>query len=160
MKIINIHKRTFNQPKEILGELLGSLSTKEDKIWPYEKWYSMKFENGLKIGSKGGHGSIRYTIEKYTPNEFIQFIFTKPKGFIGVHSFEINELSDDKTELKHTIKMDVKFADLFNWIFVIKPLHNALLQDALDKVENHFNSKNNVVTEWSFWVKSLRNLLK
>jgi len=159
MKILNIHKREFNQSKEKLGKLLHSLSNKDDEIWPYENWPSMKFKDGLKKGSKGGHGQIRYTIEKYIQNEFIQFKFTSPKGFNGVHNFKINELENEKTELKHTIEMSIVGTDILNWIFIIKPLHNALLRDALDKVENQFKS-NNSKTEWSFWVKTLRKLLK
>jgi hypothetical protein len=159
MKVLNIHKRTFNQPKEKLGELLEALSTKNDKIWPYEKWPAMRFKKGLKEGSKGGHGPIRYTIEKFVPNEHIQFKFYKPNGFNGVHRFEISELGNNKTELKHTIKMDVVGFGIFNWIIAIKPLHNALLDDALNKVENHFLS-NSPKTEWNIWVKILRKLLK
>jgi len=159
MKILNIHKRTFNQSKEKIGELLNSLSSKEDKIWPFENWPSMRFRDGLKVGAEGGHGPIRYIIEKYIPYEFIQFKFTKPKGFNGIHRFEINELEDGKTELKHIIKMNISGIGILNWIFAIKPLHNALLCDALDKVENHFEP-NKLKTEWTVWVKLLRELLK
>ncbi|MEP1488870.1 MAG: hypothetical protein ABJK28_10620 [Algibacter sp.] len=49
----------------------------------------MKFKNGIKIGAQGGHGLIRYTVEKYNPNEIIQFRFSKPNGFHGIHKFEI-----------------------------------------------------------------------
>ena len=41
MKVINIHKRIINQPNDQISCLLDTLSTKEDKIWPYEKWPAM-----------------------------------------------------------------------------------------------------------------------
>jgi len=48
-------------------ELLNTLSTDNDKIWPKEKWPAMKFKGGINIGAKGGHGPIRYSVEKYNP---------------------------------------------------------------------------------------------
>jgi len=159
MKVLNIHKRIINQPKEKVSELLGTLSTKNDKIWPYEKWPAMKFQKGLVEGANGGHGPIRYSLEKYEPRKFIQFAFSKPMGFNGIHKFEILELENGKTELKHTIDMDVVGKGLLVWIIAIRPLHNALLEDALDKVENQY-LKEKRKTEWTIWVKILRKILK
>ena len=159
MKVINIHKRIIDHPKGKVSELLGTLSTKNDKIWPYEKWPAIKFSEGLVEGSKGGHGPIRYSIEKYMPNEFILFRFIKPTGFNGIHKFEIIELENGKTELKHTIDMDAVGKGLFTWNLAIRTLHNALLEDALDKVENQFLTEKRK-TEWTIWVKILRKILK
>ncbi|VAW13661.1 hypothetical protein MNBD_BACTEROID03-124 [hydrothermal vent metagenome] len=110
-------------------------------------------------GSKGGHGPIRYSIEKYIPNEFILFRFIKPTGFNGIHKFEIIELKNGKTELKHTIDMDAVGKGLFTCNLAIRTLHNALLEDALDKVENQFLTEKRK-TEWTIWVKILRKILK
>ena len=159
MKVLNIHKRVINHPKEKVSELLETLSTKNDKIWPYEKWPVIKFRKGLVEGTNGGHGPIRYSIEKYIPKEFIQFKFSKPVGFNGIHKFEILELENGNTELKHTIDMDVVGKGLLTWIIAIRPLHNALLEDALDKVENQYISEKRK-TEWTIWVKFLRKILK
>jgi hypothetical protein len=159
MNIINIHKRILNQPKEKVSKLLATLSTDNDKIWPFEKWPAMKFKAGLKVGAKGGHGPIRYSIEKYIPNELIQFKFSKPTGFNGIHKFEVLSLDKGKTELRHTIEMDAEGKGLSTWIIAIRSLHNALLEDALDKVENQFSSIKRK-TEWSIWVKILRKILK
>lgn len=159
MKVINIHKRIINHPKEKVSELLGTLSTKNDKIWPNEKWPAMIFSKGLVEGAKGGHGPIRYSIEKYKPKEFIQFKFSKPIGFNGIHKFEILELENGKTELRHTIAIDAIGKGLLTWLIAIRPLHNALLEDALDKVENRYLTGKRK-TEWTIWVKILRKILK
>jgi hypothetical protein len=159
MKILNIHKRLIDRPKEEVSELLETLSTKDDRIWPYEKWPAMKFKKGLVEGAKGGHGPIRYSIEKYERKRFIWFKFSKPVGFKGIHKFEISELESGKTELKHTIDMEVAGKGLMTWILVIRPLHNALLEDALDKVENRYLIEKQK-TNWSIWVRILRKILK
>jgi hypothetical protein len=139
MKVLNIHRRTLNYPKSKVTELLKTLSTENDKIWPNENWPEMKFKNGIQVGAKGGHGPIRYTVEKYNPQEIIQFRFSKPTGFIGVHKFEINELGNEKTEIIHTIDMNTKGKGILIWAFVIRPLHNALIEDGFDKLENNFS---------------------
>jgi len=157
MKVLNIHKRVINQPKEKVSELLETLSAKNDKIWPYEKWPAMKFRKGLVESADGGHWPIRYLIEKYELKEFIQFKFSKPIGFNGIHKFEILELENGKTELKHTIDMDAVGKGLLIWVIAIRPLHNALLEDALDKVENQYLTEKRK-TKWTIWVKILRKI--
>ena len=158
MKVLNIHKRTLNQPIDKLAELLKTLSTENDRIWPKEKWPEMKFKEGIKIGAKGGHGPIRYSVEKYNPNELIQFRFSKPNGFNGIHKFEINELSDQKTEIKHTIDMNTEGKGTLIWFFAICSLHNALIEDGFDKLENIFFD-NRKSTKWNIWVKFLRKYM-
>ena len=155
MRVLNIHKRTLNQPKSKVTELLKTLSTENDRIWPKEKWPEMKFKNGIQVGAKGGHGPIRYSVEKYNPDEIIQFRFSKPDGFNGIHKFEVIELDKEKTEIKHTIEMNTTGKGTLIWTFAIRSLHNALIEDGFDKLENNF-SENRKSTEWNLWVKFLR----
>ena len=97
MKVLNIHKRVINQSKNKIEKILNTLSSENDLIWPKEKWPAMKFKGGIKAGAKGGHGPISYFVEKYKPNEIIQFRFLKPNN--GIHMFEIKELNNKKTEI-------------------------------------------------------------
>lgn len=158
MRVLNIHKRTLHQSISKVTELLKSLATENDKIWPKEKWPAMKFEDGIKVGAKGGHGSIRYLVEKCIPSEIIQFRFLKPNGFKGIHKFEIIELSPQKTEIKHTVDMSTEGKGTLIWFFAIRSLHNALIEDGFDKIENNF-SEIQKSREWSVWVKFLRKQL-
>ena len=75
MKVINIHQREIQQPKKIIGQLISTLSSKEDNVWPTEKWPAMRFKDGLEEGSKGGHGPIRYVVKEYVIGEKIDFFF-------------------------------------------------------------------------------------
>lgn len=159
MKILNIHQREIQQPKEVVAKLIETLSTKNDAIWPTENWPAMRLKNGLEKDSKGGHGPIRYFVKEYITGEFIKFTFLKPTGFNGTHTFDISEIDKSTTLVKHTIKMDASGKGLFIWIFAIRSLHDALLEDAFDKMENHFTEEKKK-TNWSFWVKFLRKILK
>ena len=155
LKVLNIHKRTIHQPKNRIAELLKTLSTENDSIWPKEILPIMNFEGGIKVGAKGGHGPIRYIVEKYDPNHIIQFRFSKPNGFNGIHKFELKELAREKTEIKHTIDMNTSGKGTFIWVLAIRALHNALIEDGFDKLENTF-SEHQKSSKWNFWVRFVR----
>ena len=159
MRVINIHKRKISQTKQKVSEIFITLATKDEKIWPYENWPAIKFKNGLKVGEKGGHGIVRYTIVSFTEGEQIKFRFTKPDGFFGTHEFQIKSISDNETEIKHEIRLNTSFKASLLWVFVIRWLHDALIEDAFDKVENQFSTKKKI-TAYSFWVKFLRQKYK
>ncbi len=156
MNVINIHKRKINQSKAEIYKLLDTLSTKDDKIWPYEKWPAIRFENGLKVGSAGGHGPIRYTVGSIDYRDGIVFNFTNT-GFNGTHTLKVRELSGSEAEISHTIKMKTSGFAIFYWLFLVKWFHDALIEDAFDKLENHFLSEKKE-TEHNLWVKFLRML--
>jgi hypothetical protein len=159
MKVTNIHKRDIKQPKAKIEALFKTLSCENDMMLATHKWPPMILEKGLQVGSKGGHGSIKYFVKAYQSDAFIQFEFTKPQGFKGFHKFEITEIDPNLTELKHTIVMNTEGMATLKWALAIRWLHNAYIEDALDKVENHFTNENKI-TEWSLWVRFLRKILK
>ncbi|GJM32215.1 MAG: hypothetical protein DHS20C18_12160 [Saprospiraceae bacterium] len=159
MKVTNIHTRTIPSPKEKVAELFGTLASKNDQIWPIDKWPRMKFKEGLKVGATGGHGPIRYSVEQYIPGAFIRFKFSQPKGFDGFHQFEIKDLDKHTTVIKHTIDMQTSGKGSLAWVLVIRWLHDALIEDAFDKIENHFTTEKKE-TQWNIWVKLLRYLAK
>ncbi len=159
MQVINIHKRKINQSKEEVSLLFKTLATHSDLVWPYENWPAIRFKDGLQAGSKGGHGHIRYTIIEFTEGEFIKFQFSKPEGFNGTHELKIEEISKNETEISHEIRVNTSLKASFLWVFMTRWLHDALIEDAFDKVENYFTSDKKM-TEYNFWVKYLREAYK
>jgi hypothetical protein len=159
MKISNIHKRIINQAQSELNPIIKTLATKEDKVWPTKDWPRMKLDQGLQAGSKGGHGPISYVVQKYIPNELIQFRFTAPKNFVGIHQFEIESLNSNQTQITHTIDMDAKGTGILTWTIGVRWLHDALIEDAFDQIENQFSTEKKQ-SQWNLWVKTLRFFLK
>ncbi|WP_179020156.1 hypothetical protein [Winogradskyella forsetii] len=159
MQVRNIHRRRINQPKAKVSELFRTLATSDDLIWPYENWPAIKFSEGLNVGSKGGHGSIRYTIIEFNEDQYIKFQFSKPQGFMGTHEFKIEALNENLTEIRHEINMQTSFKTSLLWIFVIRWLHDALIEDTFDKVENYFTEAKKKST-YNLWVKLLREIYK
>lgn len=62
-------------------------------------------------------------------------------------------------ELTHTIDMNTTGIGTLTWTIGIRWLHDALMEDLLDKIENQFSNKSKR-TEWNNWVKFLRKVLK
>jgi hypothetical protein len=155
VSVKNIHERVFNASIDKVGELIDNLASKDDKLWPRDRWPAMKFDRALEVGAKGGHGPIRYEVETYIPGHSVQFRFIKPNGFIGYHRFEIEQQEKNEVILRHTIDMKTVGTDKISWLFFIRPLHDALLEDALDNAEIYIGNqpKNR---KWSLWVKFVR----
>lgn len=158
MKIINIHTREIQQPKFEIVKLFNTLATDNDLMLATDKWSPMKLDNGLQVGSKGGHGPIKYFVKEYQPEKSITFQFDMA-GFNGFHRFDINELEPNKTELSHCIDMTTTGSATLKWTLAIRWLHDAYIEDAFDKVENHF-TKDKKSSEWSWRVKILRKILR
>ena len=159
MKIQNIHQRELQIPLEKAGKLLDSLGSNQDKLWPRHAWPPMILNAPLGLGSSGGHGPIRYAVENYQPGISVTFRFTRPEGFLGVHSFTLTSETANSCELKHTISMTIRGAAIFKWWLIIRPLHDALLEDCLDNAQAAAGSQP-ARKSWSLWVKILRWILK
>jgi len=160
MKVINIHQRVIEQPISKVSELFKTLATSDDEIWPYHSWPAMRFRDGLHLGSQGGHGRVRYTIIAFEAGNHIKFQFTKPEGFNGTHELKINAISNDSIQIIHEIRMHTtSLKATFYWVFVIRWLHDALIEDAFDKVENYFSIKKRT-TRYNLWVRFLREAYK
>ena len=158
MNVINKHVRVINQPHSKIGILLDTLATENDKMLATDKWPRMKLDKGLQTGSAGGHGPIRYFVKDYFPGKSIIFQFDLP-GFDGFHRFDINALDSEKAEIVHLIKMKTTGTASVKWLLAIRWLHDAYIEDAFDKIENHF-SQTKKISPWSLWVKFLRWMMK
>ena len=158
MRVLNEHLRLLPASPESVGELMNTLASRGDLLWPHERWPRMKFDGPLAVGAAGGHGPIRYTIQDYDPGRRIVFRFTAPVGFHGTHSFAVSP-REGGCELRHVLEMRVSGRALLIWPLVIRHLHDALLEDALDKAESVLNEGDWVKRRWPFWVRVLRRLL-
>ncbi|WP_299228779.1 hypothetical protein [uncultured Psychroserpens sp.] len=160
MRVINIHKRTIHQSEVKVSGLFKTLATSEDDIWPKDKWPAIRFKNGLRVGNSGGHGRIRYTVIEFVPGKHIKFEFNKPDNFTGTHELKIYSLDVQCTEIVHKIEMDTtSIKATLLWCLIIRWLHDALIEDAFDNVENYFFSHKKDL-KYSLWVILLRQIYK
>ena len=155
MRVINIHSRTYPVIASELGSLLDSLSSRHDLLWPRKLWPAMKFDKPLSVPATGGHGPIRYYVDEYIPGKRVLFKFTGPTGFDGYHGFDVFQLEIDETELRQTLQMNTHGIAQLSWPLIFRPLHDALIEDALSLAELRLNLTPNV-SKWSWWVRTLR----
>ncbi len=134
---------------------MSTLSSDQDLVWPNRYWPRMKLDKGLVLGARGGHGPIGYFVQALEEGKRVRFEFTRPRGFYGYHEFEVNAIDEHTTVVRHNLIMDAKGLAVLSWTLIYRPLHDALVEDALDKIDHHF-SQEKKKTEWSVWVKILR----
>ncbi len=119
----------------------------------------MRFDRPLQVGACGGHGPIRYTVEVYEPGWYIAFCFHAPPGFNGYHAFLVEPLDAEHTRLRHVLVMQPFGPARLTWPLIFRPLHNALIEDALDRAALAFGAPP-AAPPWSDWVRLLRGVFQ
>jgi hypothetical protein len=161
MKIDNRHERRLQAKADDLGGILDTLSGKDDRLWPRQAWPPMLFDTELKAGAKGGHGVVRYAVEEYVPGRRAIFRFDGTgltADLDGRHYFEVVP-RQKYVILRHVIDAECGFRAWLKWKIIIEPLHDALLEDALDLAERSLHGAVANPARWSPRVKLLRKIL-
>jgi len=159
MRIRNVHERAFPAPTQAAGRLLDGLSSHPDPLWPGGPWPPVKFDRPLGVGAAGGHGPIRYYVEEYEPGCRVSFRFTGPAGLTGTHEWRAAP-APGGCLLRHTIEGRKAGKMLLAWPLVFRPLHDALLEDALDKAELALTGTVDRPRAWSWRVRLLRRAVR
>jgi hypothetical protein len=155
MKVVNVHQRLLYASPRQAGALIDSLASPGDEVWPHDHWPRLKLDRPLGVGANGGHGPIGYFVEAYVPGESIRFRFTRPSGFNGWHGCEIVDATARHCILEHRIEMELEGSARLVWPLVVRPLHDALLEDLLARAQKLLGNEPRVVP-WSAWVRFLR----
>jgi hypothetical protein len=134
----NVHERVIPAGVAAVGRMIDTLGSTGDVVWPHERWPPMKLDRPLQVGATGGHGPIRYRVESYEPGRKVRFRFLSPEGFVGTHGIDVEDAGEGASKLRHVIEMRTVGIAVLNWSLIIRPLHDALLEDAMDKVEGAF----------------------
>lgn len=153
MNVINQHERRLVTSPEDAWRLIANLGGKHELLWP-QHWPAMRFDRPLGLGAVGGHGFVGYYVEQYSPPELIRFRFTAPKGVEGYHEFRVvREISS--VRFRHTMRMRTHGWFTWLWLLAIRPIHDALLQDLMDRAST-YSSGHEFHSRWSPWVRFLR----
>lgn len=158
MDVLNVHQRALPAAPDAAGALLDSLASAQDRFWPKACWPALRLDRPLAPGAVGGHGPIRYVVESYWPGQRVTFRFLGPRGFVGHHWLEVLPQAAGGAVLRHTLRMHTRGLARFTWPVAIRPLHDALLEDALARAEAAMGLAPQV-RPWSWWVRLLRWVL-
>ena len=125
----NVHERHIPAPAAEVGRLLDGLASDDDALWPGDRWPRMRFDRGLEVGARGGHGPVRYEVAEHVPGERVVFRFTK--DFDGTHRFEAWS-SSSGTLLRHVLEGRNRGWMILGWPLAFRHLHDACVEDVLD----------------------------
>lgn len=152
----NVHERVIPASAHSVGTLIDSLAGSDDLLWPRGEWPAMRFDRQLQVGASGGHGPVGYIVEDYKPGRLVRFRFNRPAGFLGHHQFFVRPISADSCLLRHELTMRTRGVALLAWPVFFRPLHDALLEECLDRAESAFDSSADPAKR-SLWVRFLRS---
>ncbi len=160
LHVRNVQQRIINAPTEMVGAVLDSASGPADRLWP-AGWPPLRLDDGLTIGSHGGHGPIRYSVSEYEPGRRIRFVPDADIGLKGYHEFTVTPEGSDRSLVRHVIDARLRGRMILAWPIAIRWVHEAVLHDLLDTVER--NSTGRLAGEparWSAWVRLLRRAFR
>jgi hypothetical protein len=160
--VFNAHERVLPASTETVGALLDRLGGPGDTLWPSDRWPAMRLDRELAVGARGGHGPMRYHVVAYEPGRFVRFRFSGPPGFLGHHEFLVEHATAggrQGTLLRHVLTLNPVDNARLSWALVWRPLHDALLEDLLDRAESLVTGRPVPARPWSWWVRTLRRWL-
>jgi hypothetical protein len=121
----------------------------------------MLLDENLKLGAKGGHGPVRYHVDEYVPGRRAVFRFDGTgltAGLDGRHYFEIIPRNNHNV-LRHVVDAECDLRAWLKWKIMIEPLHDALLEDALDLAEQTLEGGVSRPARWNLWVRFVRRIM-
>lgn len=154
-----MHERVLEASEQEVGGLIDGLAGPDDRLWP-RGWPPMRLDRPLAAGARGGHGPIRYTVSEHIPGRRVVFAFTAPRGLDGEHRFEALWAGLGLTCLRHTVTGSATGLMRLGWPLILRPLHDALLDDCLDGAERALCGQQLRSPMWSARVRLLRALLR
>ena len=157
MHVHNLHVRRLPAGETEVGALIDSLAGENDRLWPAD-WPPMRFDRPLGVGAAGGHGPVRYHVVGHQPGRWVRFRFTGPRGFDGFHEFTVHP-GGEATDLHNLLSMRTRGRAVLSWPLLWRPLHDAALEDCLDRAERQLTGTVRRPARWSRWVRALRALI-
>jgi hypothetical protein len=155
MRIVNIHSRDLPASAQDIGQLIATAASANDRVWPHENWPRMFLDRPLQAGAVGGHGPIRYRVSHCEPSQCVRFEFTR--GSQGWHEITLQATGAQTCRITHTIQTTPTWQFRLAWLFMIRHLHDALIEDLFDKLEGQFQSVKQP-NRWNAYVKGIRLL--
>lgn len=159
MAIDNVHERELPVGGPSAEALIDGLASRDDWLWPHDRWPPMHLDDGLNVGSQGGHGPIHYRVLEHQPGRLIRFAFTAPVGLVGEHGFELDD-GKERVVMRHMLRGRAIGRVRWQWPLLFEPLHNALIEDSLDRASAAVSDSAYRPRRWTTRTRALRWVLK
>ena len=155
--IRNVHERVVAMSPTQAWELVERVAEPDGVLWPVDNWPPMRMDRPFAVGATGGHGPIRYSIAAIEPGERVVFRFDPSLGIDGTHTFFVLAGTRPGTcVLRHEIVGKAGPLMAVQWALVIRWLHDALLEELLDRASAAAGQPPAHPARWTPWVRFLR----
>lgn len=124
--------------------------------WPAPEWPAMVLDRPVSVGAHGGHGPIRYHVTGYDPGRRVEFAFDPGTGLVGTHVLSVEPAGPAAAHVRHVLEGDLRGSAVLRWTLVTRWLHDAVLEDLLDRAEAAVGTGPTRPARWSPWVRLLR----
>lgn len=158
MVVRNVHERLVPVPVEVLGPFLDRIGGPDDELWPSPEWEPMVLDRPVSVGADGGHGLIRYRVTAHEPGRRVEFAFRPGLGVQGTHVLSLEPAGPSGTLVRHVAEGRLGGWMRVLWPVVVRWLHDAVLEDLLDRAEMAAGTGPARRARWSPWVRLLRRL--
>jgi hypothetical protein len=152
----NVHERLVAAPVEEIGPLLDRAGGPDDVIWPSPAWPPMVLDRPVAVGAAGGHGPIHYRVTAHEPGRSVEFAFDPDTGLRGTHRLTAEPAGPSATLVRHVLEGRLTGPARLSWPLGIRWLHDAVLEDLLDRVERAAGTGPERPARWSPWVRLLQ----
>jgi hypothetical protein len=127
---VNVHERVLPASADEVGALID----RPERMWP-ERWPALRLDSPIRVGDESRRGFICEEVVEYRAGERLAFRMTSPAQLHGKHRFEVEPVGERQTVLRHVVDVAPDGAARLLWPLVVRPLHDALLEDLLDRAE-------------------------
>jgi hypothetical protein len=155
VRIHSVHERALPAPAAVVGALVDSLASDDDRLWPRAHWPSLRLDRPLSVGAEGRRAFLGERVVEYRAGERLVFELVAPVGLDARHRFEVEPLDDGHAILRHVVEGRSRGKVVLTWPLAIGPLHDALLEDLLDRAQAELGGQPER-HEWSRRVRALR----
>src|SRR5713226_3693983 len=163
MKILCVHEREMHGSIEQVGEIVKTHGSSIDRMYPHELWPKTQMEGSdgpPEVGRIANRGALRFIMTSFEIGIKVHYSwkFIEPAGFDGYHQTDVEDRGNGKLLFKTFVEMETRgLKATLLWLFVMRPLHNAIVEDCFDKIERQLglSPKGH---KWSLWVKTLRRV--
>lgn len=125
----NVHSRVVAGDLGTAERLLAAVGSAGDQLWPRDRWPPMELDSGLSLGSRGGHGSVRYDVAACDARSVL-FTFSPESGLEGEHELRVEPASPGHVLWTH--RLDLRRGTPTPSLRLVLTLHDALIEELLD----------------------------